>query len=45
MKINFDIVIRSQSSFTVVVCRNEYGDVIFAHSSLFPHIDPIQGEA
>lgn len=41
MKINFDVAIRSQSSFTVVVCRYEYGDVIFAHSSLFPHIDPI----
>lgn len=38
--INFDVTIRPHANFTTAMGRNELGDIIFAHSSVFPPLDP-----
>ena len=44
VKINFDVTIRNSFSIATTVCRNDLGDVIFAHSSLMPPSDPLISE-
>lgn len=38
--INFDVTIRPHANFTTSMGRNELGISIFAHSSVFPPLDP-----
>ena len=42
--INFDVTIRPHANFTAVMGRNEPEDIIFAHSSVFPPLDPTLGK-
>ena len=42
--INFDVTIRPHANFSAVMGRNEPEDIIFAHSSVFPPLDPILGK-
>ena len=42
--INFDVSIRPHANFTAVMGRNEPEDIIFAHSSVFPPLDPTLGK-
>ena len=44
ININFDIAIRANATITAIVARNEFGDVLFAHSNLFPPSNPTHGE-
>ena len=42
--INFDVTIRPHTNFSAVMGRNEPEDIIFAHSSVFPPLDPTLGK-
>ena len=44
IKINFDVAIRPRATITAAVGRNEFGNVLFTHSNLFPPSDLTLGE-
>ena len=44
VKINFDVAIIRHLSMVVAVGRNDLGEVLFAHTSLFPPSLPLQEE-
>ena len=39
IKIHFDVTVRNFFSIVAAVCRNDFVDVTFAHTSLMPHTD------